>query len=107
MGDCITSGTVSFFFFCSAGIFTQKANNPVLVARRPPEQYEKILRVNVVGPFLTTNAFLPLLRNNQSRVVVNMSSSLGSISVNRQGQVATPDGTPMNSKMVGYCSSSE
>lgn len=77
------------------------------MARRSPEQYEKILKVNVLGPFLTTNAFLPLLRNKQSRVVVNMTSGLGSIAGNRQGQVATPDGTPMNSKMLGYCSSSK
>ena len=74
---------------------------------RTPKQYEQVLKVNVVGPFMTTKAFLPLLRSKQSRVVVNMSSGLGSIAGNRDGVVATSDGTPMNSKMVAYSSSSE
>lgn len=70
-----------------------------------PKQYEHILKVNVVGPFLTTTAFLPLLRKKQSRVVVNMSSGLGSIAANRQASGPTANGTAMNTLMLGYCSS--
>ena len=67
---------------------------------RSATEYEKILKVNVVGPYLTTINFLPLLRQKKSRVVVNMSSGLGSITQNRQG-------SPVANKWVAYNASSE
>lgn len=67
---------------------------------RSATEYEKILKVNVVGPYLTTINFLPLLRKKKSRVVVNMSSGLGSITRNRQGG-------PVANKWVAYNASSE
>ena len=74
---------------------------------RTPKQYEQVLKVNVVGPFLTTKAFLPLLRKKHSRVVVNTTSTVGSITVNRSGNVPTADGVSMNVRGLGYCSSSK
>src|SRR5262249_28283652 len=40
---------------------------------------ERVLRTNVVGPALLTKALLPMLRRGRRKVVVNMSSSLGSL----------------------------
>lgn len=45
----------------------------------------KVLNINVVGPFLVTKYFLPLLKKKQTRVVVNTSSICGSISANFKG----------------------
>lgn len=41
---------------------------------RTADAFKQILFTNVVGPFLTTKHFLPLLRKKQTRVVVNTSS---------------------------------
>ena len=48
-------------------------------------EYMRVLAINVVGPFLVTKYFLPLLRKKQTRVVVNTSSVCGSISANFKG----------------------
>lgn len=47
--------------------------------------YSNVLKVNVVGVFLTTKAFLPLLRKKQSRTIVQLSSFFASTSFNRKG----------------------
>ena len=39
----------------------------------------EVYKTNVVGPFLCTRTFLPQLLKKQRRVVVNISSRLGSI----------------------------
>jgi NAD(P)-dependent dehydrogenase (short-subunit alcohol dehydrogenase family) len=36
----------------------------------PVEVYQKILDVNTVGPIRVTQAFLPLLRKSQGRIVI-------------------------------------
>lgn len=48
--------------------------------------WEEIHRVNVMGPFRMVMALLPQLKLGQRRLVVNMSSDLGSITNNLQGQ---------------------
>lgn len=49
------------------------------------QAYTDVLVTNVVGPFLTTKHFLPLLKKKQTRKIVNTSSILGSVSWNRSG----------------------
>jgi NAD(P)-dependent dehydrogenase (short-subunit alcohol dehydrogenase family) len=46
---------------------------------------EEALRVNAVGPAAVTQALLPNLRAGRRRMVVNLSSDLGSISGNENG----------------------
>lgn len=48
--------------------------------------WEDIHRVNVMGPFRLIAALLPNLRQGRRRLVVNMSSDLGSIASNTAGQ---------------------
>lgn len=48
--------------------------------------WEQIMRVNVMAPFQMIQALLPNLLLGQRRLVINMSSDLGSISNNAQGQ---------------------
>ena len=50
---------------------------------RDPAEYLKILDVNVVGPLRVTQALLPLLLKKDTRKVINISSTLGSISTHR------------------------
>ena len=52
-----------------------------------------------MGPFLTTQAFYPLLLKRKTRTVVNVSSELASISGNRSAS------HPLTGKIVSYCSS--
>lgn len=42
-----------------------------------PEEWEKILRVNLTGPFLCTRAVLPLMKSSRYGRIVNISSSAG------------------------------
>jgi NAD(P)-dependent dehydrogenase (short-subunit alcohol dehydrogenase family) len=48
--------------------------------------WEQIMRVNVMAPFQMIQALLPNLLLGQRKLVVNMSSDLGSIANNLQGQ---------------------
>ena len=64
---------------------------------RSGKDYLNVLQVNVVGPFLVTVHFLPLLRKKQTRAVVHTSSICGSISGARQGM--------FGGKIVAYNSS--
>ena len=59
------------------------------------------MNVNVVGTFLVTKAFLPLLRKKPSRVVVNMSSGQGSISHNRLA-FTHPERNPLGAQWIAY-----
>ena len=56
-----------------------------MVLCRTGKDYLKVLQVNVVGPFLVTLHFLPLLRKKQTRAVVHTSSICGSITGARKG----------------------
>jgi hypothetical protein len=79
---------------CAAG----RAESP-RTRRREPSDYLRVLQVNTVGPFITTQAFYPLLKKKDTRTVVNVSSGLGSIAMNRSG------GTPLTGKIISYTSS--
>ena len=63
--------------------------------------YSNVLKVNVVGVFLTTKAFVPLLRKKQSRTIVQLSSIFASTSFNRKGTENNPAAT----KLIAYNSS--
>eukprot|EP00891_Asterochloris_glomerata_P004408 jgi/Astpho2/4408/Aster-00026 len=65
-----------------------------------PAEYLKILDVNVVGPLRVTQALLPLLLKKNTRKVINISSTLGSISTHRKQEFG-----PMSSRFVAYNSS--
>ncbi|KAK9244996.1 hypothetical protein V1506DRAFT_539574 [Lipomyces tetrasporus] len=45
-------------------------------------EFARILRTNVIGPSAVISEFLPLLQQGRRKVVVNVSSSLGSIAMN-------------------------
>ena len=50
-----------------------------------PEELETYFRVNAIGPFQLTQALLPNLRAGDGRLVVAISSGLGSIAENTSG----------------------
>ena len=68
---------------------------------RDAATYEKILKVNVVGPYLVTRTFVPLLLKRNTRTVVQMSSGLGSITRNRLG-MTDPEKNPVGNKWIAY-----
>ena len=51
---------------------------------RKAADYREVLEVNVIGPFLMTQAFVPLLRKKPTKVIVNTSSVLGSVKLNNE-----------------------
>ncbi len=51
----------------------------------PPEVLEDYFRVNAIGPFHLTQALMPNLRAGEGRLVVAISSGLGSIGQNSSG----------------------
>ncbi|DBA71249.1 TPA: hypothetical protein ACH3X2_011067 [Trebouxia sp. C0005] len=63
--------------------------------------YEKILNVNVVGPYLVTRTFVPLLLKRNTRTVVQMSSILGSLTRNRLG-MTDPKKNPLGNRCIAY-----
>lgn len=58
---------------CNAGILT----DPKPFDQIAVDDLERTLRVNVMGPFLTMQAFLPLMRRVEGAVIVNVSSGWG------------------------------
>ena len=62
------------------------------------------MRVNVVGPYLVTRTFLPLLMKRNTRTVVQISSGLGSITRNRLG-MTEPEKNPIGNAFIAYNSS--
>ena len=50
-----------------------------------PEELESYFRINAIGPFQLTQALLPNLRAGEGRLVVAVSSGLGSIAENTSG----------------------
>ena len=68
---------------------------------RTGDTYRNILNVNVVGTFLVTRAFIPLLKKKPSRTIVNISSGLGSISQNRLAFTA-PNKNPVGKLWIAY-----
>jgi NAD(P)-dependent dehydrogenase (short-subunit alcohol dehydrogenase family) len=55
------------------------------IARLKMEDLERAFRVNAIGPLDVTRALLPNLRAGRRRLVVSLSSGLGSVSGNREG----------------------
>jgi len=68
---------------------------------RDAATYEKILKVNVMGPYLVTRTFVPLLLKRNTRTVVQISSGLGSITRNRLG-MTEPEKNPVGNKWIAY-----
>jgi NAD(P)-dependent dehydrogenase (short-subunit alcohol dehydrogenase family) len=60
----------------------------------------RVLQTNFLGALAVTQAMLPLLRQSQSARIVNMSSGLGSLTLN--GDPAYPSA---NVKLIGYSAS--
>ena len=63
--------------------------------------YVKVLKVNVVGVFITTKAFVPLLKKKQTRTIVQLSSIFASVSFNRLG-MTEPQKNPAGDKLIAY-----
>ena len=71
---------------------------------RSGPQYQNILNVNVVGVFLTTKAFVPLLKRKDSRTVIQISSIFASVSFNRLG-ISDPEKNGAADILIAYNSS--
>ncbi len=68
----------------NAGIFPARGN----FESENPDEFLRVYAVNTVGPLRVTQALLPNLRRGQRKLVMNMSSGLGSISNNERGSSA-------------------
>lgn len=68
----------------NAGIFTERGD----FESADPAAVLKVYDVNTVGPMRVTQALLPNLRSGQRKLVMNMSSGLGSIQNNTSGSFA-------------------
>jgi NAD(P)-dependent dehydrogenase (short-subunit alcohol dehydrogenase family) len=53
-----------------------------LPSKTDPQVWRDTYEVNVLGPILVTQAMLPLLRAGKGRVIVNVTSELGSLALN-------------------------
>ncbi|MFM9994505.1 MAG: SDR family oxidoreductase [Phycisphaerales bacterium] len=56
-----------------------------LLAKTSTETYDSVYRTNVVGPALLTRALIPNLKSGSRKMIVNVSSQLGSIADAHQG----------------------
>lgn len=63
-----------------------------------PEQVRTVVETNVIGPMRMINTMLPLLRRSASPRIVNMSSSVGSLTRQAAGSVGPVSGTYSPSK---------
>ena len=68
----------------NAGIFPQRGS----FEDEDPAEFLRVLDVNTVGPLRVTQALLPNLRTGDRKLVMNMSSGLGSIAKNGRGSSA-------------------
>lgn len=50
-----------------------------------PDEYERVLQVNTIGPMRVTQALLPNLKAGEGKMIVSISSGLGSITQNTRG----------------------
>lgn len=64
----------------NAGVGSSK-----LSSETTKEEFLSVYETNVVGPFLVTEAFAPLVRKGERKVVVHVSSVMGSIESNTWG----------------------
>lgn len=68
----------------NAGIFFNRGSFDT----EDPAEFLRVLDVNTVGPLRVTLALLPNLRLGERKLVMNMSSGLGSIAKNERGSMA-------------------
>jgi NAD(P)-dependent dehydrogenase (short-subunit alcohol dehydrogenase family) len=54
---------------------------------RTAEEFYSVLATNVVGPFLTVQEFLPLLRKSSRKLIVNVSTIFGSNTFASEGKI--------------------
>jgi NAD(P)-dependent dehydrogenase (short-subunit alcohol dehydrogenase family) len=76
----------------NAGISTREWNTPP--SELPLEDLQKAFGTNVFGVFAVTKAMLPLLRRSESGRIVNLSSEMGSLSINADPTSFTADLPP-------------
>jgi NAD(P)-dependent dehydrogenase (short-subunit alcohol dehydrogenase family) len=50
-----------------------------------PDEYQRVIEVNSIGPMRVTQALMPNLRTGTGKIIVSISSGLGSISQNTRG----------------------
>jgi len=67
--------------FNNAGIFPSRGG----IESADPDEVLRVYEVNTVGPLRVTQALLPGLRRGQRKLIMNMSSGLGSIAGNERG----------------------
>ena len=68
---------------------------------RPLEQIGAIFRTNVLGPLATTRAFFSLMLKGTKKIVVNISSIIGSIDFHMD-TIAAPEIMSMKTYVGGY-----
>jgi NAD(P)-dependent dehydrogenase (short-subunit alcohol dehydrogenase family) len=68
----------------NAGIFPERGN----FESEDPAEVLRVFDVNTVGPLRVTQALLPNLRLGKRKLIMNMSSGLGSIQNNKRGSSA-------------------
>lgn len=78
----------------NAGIVDTQDGPPSMAA---PDAVRRILETNFVGALRVTQAMLPLLRRSVAARIVNLSSSLGSLTLN--GDPASPY---YSARLIGY-----
>jgi NAD(P)-dependent dehydrogenase (short-subunit alcohol dehydrogenase family) len=66
-------GLIPDLLVCNAGILTP----PKPFDKIPIQDFRQSIEVNLMGPFYTMRAFLPLMRNVKNAVIVNVSSGWG------------------------------
>lgn len=69
----------------NAGVGVGLTGGPALQELKIDE-FERVMRVNSVGPLRVTQALLPNLRLGKGKTIVGISSGLGSIAWNQQGR---------------------
>lgn len=83
------SGVAIDILFNNAGLYGGSWDNASHRQSRDSMDYdlwEQVMRVNVMAPFQLVHELLPCLEAGQRKLVINMSSDLGSIANNAQGQ---------------------
>jgi len=78
----------------NAGIFDLADTPP---SQASLEAVRRTMEVNFIGPLAVTQAMLPLLRLSPAASIVNVSSALGSLSLN-----ADPGSTYHSQQFIGY-----
>ncbi|MDN3517508.1 SDR family oxidoreductase [Aquisalimonas lutea] len=78
----------------NAGIVDAEDGPPTAAT---PEAARRILDTNFVGTLAVTQAMLPLLRQSSAARIVNLSTSLGSLTLN-----GDPDSTFYSQRFIGY-----